>query len=534
MALITEAGWPQCTRAECDNPLVPGTRAVRPELRRGDVATILVAWAAWFHANVRSIEPADGHRNWWGWSATNDVWNSNHLSGTALDLCADELPHRFYRMPAYQVDIVREGLKLFEGNVFWGRDWGPGQQDEMHFQVGYNTYNSAKFADFAERLRRGHLGIYSPPDPDAFPLPVGYYYGPLTGPAESVSGEYAGELQSWRDGLGRWQATLGLPVTRRWSDGATPQAAYTLQREKGWPPNPSFGYGGVYKAEWEAVIKQGWRLPPGWQASSVLADDLVGITRWGDYSQYQSAHIDDSYPYRVVAFRASIADPTAPQGGGIDAKFIENIRRAKDMIARGRLDKVIAYHFWVPGRDNFGTFRAAIEATGGVFPELAFMLDVEDGGAKWGITGDQTEGVIDFITRGREYFGNQHAASLYINFVVNAALLPGINRPELADVKLIVPRYHSPTAPPYVPPNVVGYFGHQYTDRENTPPFGPSDMNQALMPLGDFLAAWGVNGGGQPPVEPPPVEEPPEPPGAPVLPDDMRDQAALAILAQFG
>ena len=64
--LVTENGHPQCSRAQCDNPLVPGTKKVRIEVRQGDVATILIAWAAWWHRNVRSIEPRDGHRNWWG------------------------------------------------------------------------------------------------------------------------------------------------------------------------------------------------------------------------------------------------------------------------------------------------------------------------------------------------------------------------------------------------------------------------------------------------------------------------------------
>ena len=134
MTLVTENGWPQCSRSDCDNMLVPGTNNVRPELLANDVTTILVAWAAWFDRNVRNIEPPDGHRNWWAWSATNDVWNSNHLSATALDLCADELPWQQLTMPQYQVDIVNRGVALFEGTVFWGRNWS--RVDEMHFQIG--------------------------------------------------------------------------------------------------------------------------------------------------------------------------------------------------------------------------------------------------------------------------------------------------------------------------------------------------------------------------------------------------------------
>jgi hypothetical protein len=35
---------------------------------------------------------------------------------------------------------------------------GPGRYDEVHFQVGYNMYGNSAFADFADRLRNGHLG----------------------------------------------------------------------------------------------------------------------------------------------------------------------------------------------------------------------------------------------------------------------------------------------------------------------------------------------------------------------------------------
>jgi hypothetical protein len=69
------------------------------------------------------------------------------------DLCASGLPFHQLTMPQDQVDRVHAGLKLFEGTVYWGRDWGPGRYDEMHFQVGYNMYGNSAFADFANRLR---------------------------------------------------------------------------------------------------------------------------------------------------------------------------------------------------------------------------------------------------------------------------------------------------------------------------------------------------------------------------------------------
>lgn len=254
---ITENGWRECERNDCETRVVPGTEnsdnPVRIELRQGDVATVVTAWAAWFHRNVRPIntyrENGRPARDWWGWSEDNDVWNSNHLSATASELCASELPWKRYTMPQNQVDTVHRELGLFESTVFWGRDWVPDIQDEMHFQVGFNMVNNPRFHDFAARLRNGYLNIYGPPDPLAFPLPAGYYYGPLEGPIESISGEAASDSQQAKDGLGCWQEKLGLPVTRKWNDGKTPKAATTLQLEKGWSRNPLFGYGGVYLGE---------------------------------------------------------------------------------------------------------------------------------------------------------------------------------------------------------------------------------------------------------------------------------------------
>jgi D-alanyl-D-alanine carboxypeptidase-like protein len=521
MPLVTENGWPQCSAQELDRLLVPGTANVKIELREGNPAVILTAWAAWWHRNVRSIVPPDGHRNYWGWSATNDVWNSNHLSGTAIDLCADELPWQRYVMPQEQITIVERGLNLFEGTVYWGGHWG--RVDQMHSQIGLPP-TSDKIGNFANKLNAGYLNIFGPFDPNMFPLPEGYYYGPLDGPIESISGEYESDSQAAKDGLGRWQAALGLPVSKKWNDGYTPNAAATLQLQKGWEPNPLFGYGGVYEGEWHEVIRDGWRLPAGWKPEP-LPDSEYPLTKWGDYSQYQSVYLDDSYPYKVICFRSSIADERATtenRYGGIDQKWLENMKRAKEMVKDGTLKKVIAYHFWVPGYDNFGTFKKAIDQAGGVFPELAFMLDVEDGGDKWGIRNDQTVGVKDFISKATAYFDNAQAASIYLNFRSNANLIVGINDRELRGVKLIVPGYQGPQSEPYTPDGIK-YFGHQYSDKEDTPPFGPTDINQVHMPITMFLQAWGINGGVVPPVVVPPK---------PIEPEVITD-ISTAIAEQF-
>jgi hypothetical protein len=111
-------------------------------------------------------------------------------------------------------------------------------------------------------------------------------------------------------------------------------------------------------------------------------------------------------------------------------------------------------------------------------------------------------------------------------------LLQGITDKELRSVKLIVPGYHDPNKEPYVPQGIV-YFGHQYTDKENTPPFGKTDMNQAHMPLSMFLDAWGENGGGAPEPWPKPEPEPEPEPFPPVYEFVNVEEMSVAIGAQF-
>jgi hypothetical protein len=500
MTLITENGYPQCSRAQCVNPEVPGTDGVRPEVLAGDVATVLVAWCAWFHRNVRPIDVYKP-RDYWAWSATNDVWNSNHLSGTAVDLCASALPWQRYTMPQDQVDRTRTGLALFEGVVFWGRDWD--RPDEMHFQINGNP---ARVAEFAAKLNTGYLNIYGPQDPNAFPLPTGYFYGPLEGPAESVSGRWEGDSQAAKDGLGRWQEALGIPVTKVWDDN-TSKAAKALQIVKGWPIS-----GWVYLGEWDAVIREGWRLPEG--GLDAIKEPEPQFVKWGDYSKYQNAFVDGSYPHPAICFRASIADQA-------DDKFLENLRRSKELIQQGKIKKVIAYHFWVPDTDNWGTFQRQLEEAGGVFPELAIMIDVEDGGSKWGISGDQSAGVNEWLEHAKDYLDNDQGVCGYLNFRSNASLWQNIPN----GLKLIVPGYgKGPDVAPFSPTPI---FGHQYADNEDTPPFGPTDINISKVPLSAWLAAWGVNGSRS---NPPVVEEVPDTPAPPVDPGTLPD----LIARQFG
>ena len=150
----SENGWRMVNRDGC---VVGGPSMGLPytdtaSIRHGDASTILVAWLYWYHHNVEPLTSSV-----WGWSATNAVANSNHLSGTALDINAPKYPFGRRVMPLERIAKVRAGLRLFEGTVFWGADWS--YPDEMHYQLGYPE-GDRRIASFAHKLNTGYLDIY--------------------------------------------------------------------------------------------------------------------------------------------------------------------------------------------------------------------------------------------------------------------------------------------------------------------------------------------------------------------------------------
>lgn len=152
---ISENGWRMCNRDECDLARIPDLYLTETApIRKGAPLTILGAWLFWYDRNVEEILTSV-----WGWSATNDVSNSNHLAGTAVDVNAPKYPWGSRTMPADRIAKVRHGLQLFEGSVFWGADWD--RADEMHYQMAWNE-NDARNDRFAAKLLDGYLGIYKP------------------------------------------------------------------------------------------------------------------------------------------------------------------------------------------------------------------------------------------------------------------------------------------------------------------------------------------------------------------------------------
>ncbi|MCA1840055.1 MAG: M15 family metallopeptidase [Actinobacteria bacterium] len=160
----SENGWRICDRNECD--------IVRSELQYVDTAPIrkgaafetLSAWLHWYDQNV----PGEIVSSVWGWSAENDVANSNHLSGTAVDINASQYPWHGNVMETQHPDRynkIREGLELFEGIIFWGADWSS-SRDEMHFQLNEGTADGDHSSDWlndfvARRISSGRLIVGS-------------------------------------------------------------------------------------------------------------------------------------------------------------------------------------------------------------------------------------------------------------------------------------------------------------------------------------------------------------------------------------
>lgn len=473
--MLTENGWPQIPANVLDKSGIPGLKAdFRIETAPGDVSTLLRAWILWYDRNVEDVEfnYQNGARDEWGWSATNSVWNSNHLSGTAVDINATRWPMGRRNMPQDLVDRVQRGLVLFEGTIFWGRVWN--NPDEMHYQIAGTP---ASIAPLAQRIRDGYLNLLAPEkprDPSDFPLPKGYYFGPLDGPMESVSGEWSGDSEQAKDGLGRFQAALGLPVTRKFDD-ATKRAGQAIQVGKGWQLDTLNGF--IYEGEWNVVMKEGYRPP---SVPPILAEPAT--TRWVDVSQFNS-RIGPDYPWRTVCFRVA-------SGAVLDTAAAENMRIAREMVAAGKLDMVMVYSF-MRRADNWGTMERFLNENGGAFDELTIMCDVENGrGSQQGeVTGDMTEIANDFLERAIGYLGGDPKRVCgYQNFVADPTMWKARRR----DLKMIIPNYSLPPGNGNRPEGVQ-FFAHQYTDKEMVRPFAKGvDVNFYAGPHSSMLDAFGI------------------------------------------
>jgi D-alanyl-D-alanine carboxypeptidase len=153
MPMRTENGWYQVGSDQLDKTPIPGTELVIP-LQRGIPSAILKAYAADYHLFVESLYNSRGGTDEGGWTPTNSVATSNHLSGTAMDLNWDDHPFQVRgTFSTSQVETLREILAYYEDTVFWAGDWNS-PVDEMHHQMGYSTYQNPHCQDFITRKIR--------------------------------------------------------------------------------------------------------------------------------------------------------------------------------------------------------------------------------------------------------------------------------------------------------------------------------------------------------------------------------------------
>lgn len=485
----SEAGWRMCNRDECILPPVDLPFINTAPVRKGDAATVLGAWLHWYHNNVEPLTSPV-----WGWSLLNDVGTSNHLAGVGVDVNAPKYPWGFYRMSGELQNRVQTGLDLFKGFVFWGRVWG--KPDEMHYQLGVPEFDAdgvpnRRLAAFAQELRDGYLGVYAPPkpkDPKEFPLPLlggdwgpTWFFGPLDGPEQSVSGEWTGDSQEVKDALGRWQEAAGVPVTKRW-DAATKRAAQAIQAANGWQTEPN-GY--IYQGEWDVVVKGGQR--PDYDAKP---PEPFGF-EYADVSHFQSP-LSDAYPSKFVMFRVN-------NGNEVDRNAAANLAWAKAAVAAGKLEAFGVYAFWRPNEDTEGTFRRVV---GEPHPRMVAMVDVEgaEGSQKGPVPPGQSERANGMVNGLRSWLGKDRVMG-YWNMRANPN-----HWPVRVDIPFVVPDYSADKGKPRFP--YPGWRIHQYTDKGRMAPWStPVDLNYFPGTLTEFLGMFGMKKLAEAET-PPPVTEP--------------------------
>lgn len=202
-------------------------------VKSGDVALVLGFVANRIHLTVERLV-----KGWcWGYDYRqnrNDPSTlSCHASATSIDVNAPEHGNgvRNTFTPAQVVQIRR--IIVEAGSVVaWGHDWTH-TVDEMHFEI-HGTPLQVKAA--AARLPtppQAPIGV------TPFPLPPGYYFGPLSGPAQSISGMAAdGSDRHWRPSIARIQHVVAVAA-----DGL--YGPRSIQAVKGWQASHSLHIDGL-------------------------------------------------------------------------------------------------------------------------------------------------------------------------------------------------------------------------------------------------------------------------------------------------
>ena len=151
----SQNGWPYV--ASYGDPTLTELPWVSGDVLRGDTWTVLDYLCRRFNREVQPIRKASS----WGFAPRNIIGStiiSNHASGTAIDLNADDHPlgavgtfnaGQVSAIHAILRDCVVDGVPV----IRWGGDYS-GRKDEMHFELNLqsNGNSPAKLAKLADRV----------------------------------------------------------------------------------------------------------------------------------------------------------------------------------------------------------------------------------------------------------------------------------------------------------------------------------------------------------------------------------------------
>jgi hypothetical protein len=203
-------------------------------------------------------------------------------------------------------------------------------------------------------------------------------------------------------------------------------------------------------------------------------------TLWSDVSEFQ-VPVNNSYPYHFLCIRSN-------DGSYQDHHFVQNIAWCRSAVASGRMWGFMVYYFYRPGFDGAALLRSRV---GHPDAHMVAMIDVEGAGGQ--VSGNQSGAINAQYNELAKWLGSSKRVVGYGNTSDLNALWP--QKPS--GIKLIIAAYGSN-------PSYPGKYAHQFTDKQNTSPFGPSDFNSADgMSASDLQKMYGFTAPKPPPPPPP-------------------------------
>ena len=202
-------------------------------------------------------------------------------------------------------------------------------------------------------------------------------------------------------------------------------------------------------------------------------------TLWSDISHFQ-VPVNNAYPYHFLCIRSN-------DGTFLDRNFDRNIAWCRGALSSGRMWGYMVYYFYRPGVNGAHVLMSRV---GHPDPHMAVMIDVESAGGQ--VSGNQSRAINAQHDELAKWLGSPSRVVGYGNVSDLNALWP--DKPR--GMRLVVAAYGSN-------PSYPGKFAHQFTDKQPTAPFGPSDFNSADgMSAADLQHMFGFVTAG--PAKPPP------------------------------